>query len=120
MFDVIRQQAVDYAKQIGMAAKAIAPQSDHDKKELAKLEIKAEVDPKVYAEMSDFIEKMLDAAGKAGNLDETIAKLKDYARRQQREFEDQTELEEAMMVRQEDKLIFSPALQELQQAGPQA
>ena len=118
MFDITRRYAADLAKQIGMAAQAIAPTSDHEKKELAKLEIKAEVDPRVYAEMSDFIEQMLDAAGKAGNLDDTIKKLMTYAKQQQREFEEKTELEDAMKVRQEDKLTLSPELQALQ-AGPQ-
>lgn len=114
--DVIRRYALDIAKQIGFAAQNMAPTSDEDKKQLAKLEIKAEVDPKVYAEISDFVEKMLEFGGKAGTLDKTIRELKDFAMQRQREFESDEELKTAMKLRQEDKLTMSPAVQQLLQS----
>lgn len=115
--DVLRRYAVDLMKQVGMAAQTIAPSSEEDKKELAKLEIRAEVDPKVWTEISDFVERMLDAGLKAGTLDKTIREVKEYAQQQQREFEDNEALQEAVKLRQQDAKTLSPAIQELLQ-GP--
>lgn len=119
--DFILKEAQNIFRKVGAAAQAVQPESDKDKAELAKIEMRAELDPKVWSQIEGFVNQMLDLCLKSGgNIKQTIAELKEYGALKQREFEDAEHQKQAEKDLVKDDLQLSPQVQALMQPAPAA
>lgn len=109
--DIARRYAVDLMKQIGMFAPQAAL-TDEQKKELAEMEIKAEVDPAVWAEIGSYVRDFLAAGLQAGKLKESIDHVTAFAKRKQLEFV-KAEAAKGNFVESTDFVAMSPEMQKL-------
>lgn len=119
--DFILKEANNLWRQMGYKAQAMKPESEHEKAMLAKIELRAETDPKLWSQVEGYVGEMLDLAAKTGNVKQTIEAMKTFWKEKQREFEEQEAQQkerEKNMIK--DDLALSPAVQAIYQAQPAA